>query len=164
MEIKTNIETSPRGGFISIKNYENSVGEIANIVINGKINYGKAKQDDVTNLQTANLSSLVTDKFPMDLINTVAKELITSLTKESTQSKAQSDAYEVVKDGIRRHIESGDLFIFGWVKDKVVLKEGVYPIVNSRNKTLCKNYVKKALDLRTNKFRQYRLPSNTPIV
>jgi len=154
--------------FIAINGYEStSTGEIANHLINVNISVENAKKNDLLLLETCNENDLLniseTSKIALDICKTALSEMQTSLIKNisadksehTAQSQAQTDAYIHLTPAIKLHKETMQVHIFGQAMKKTVLVKGVHKTVNSAPKTLAKNAIKKYLDLRTDKFRNF---------
>lgn len=76
-------------------------------------------------------------------------------------SQAQTDAYIHLTNGVKLHKDTMNVHVFGFFKSKTVWEgfEGIYPKVNSRDKTIAKDYIGKESKLRMNDYRQYNLGS-----
>ena len=90
--------------------------------------------------------------------NKAVEELIKSLTKPSeAHSNGQKDAYTHLGKGIKMHNETGEFYITGLRVRKKVLHAIEYKEVKSRELTLAKKAIKKALDFKTDKFRNFKI-------
>lgn len=157
--------------FIGIKNYENSHGEIAdiNLLVNAKIEQAKKKDlETLKSLTDQDLQDIAnTYTLPVETLKVALGELIASAEKNlsenfedrSNQSKGQVDAYINLTPAVKLHKETMNLFVNGFQNSKKIIVEGEYPKTNKREKTLCKDAIKKHCDLRMNKYRQYNLGS-----
>lgn len=154
--LKETVRKTPTGvSFVSIKGYENSFGEISNNLINIGVNYEKAKKDDVKTLENIDLTTVQT-KTDLITLEKVRTELINELIKPNeNRSYGQIDAYTNICTGLKVHNESGEIYIWGFRVKKTVVKEGVYPTVNSKPITIAKNELRKYL--KTSKFTQYKV-------
>ncbi len=154
--------------FVGIKAYRSSTsGEVADHVIVANFSYKKAVKKDLAKLQTAKDSdySAIAEKFgfSIDLIKQAIEKLSTSFINNlnpetaSKGSTSQSDAYLRITKSIKLHIESGMLHIYGLTipESKVIISEGEYKKVNSKELTLCQNAVKKYFDFTTTKYRNF---------
>jgi len=154
--------------FISLNNYKSkSTGEIANHIINVNLSVYNAKQTDFEKLSNCNDENLkeiagksniaieVCKLALQELLSSAEKNLSKDPDERSTQSKAQSDTYINLTPAIRLHKETCELHIFGQAINKTVLVKGEYKEVKSNDKTLAKNAIKKYLDLRSDKFRDF---------
>jgi hypothetical protein len=154
--------------FISINNYLSTTsGEIANHIVNTNISVENAKNIDLSKLQTCKDSDLLdianSSKIALDIVRIAYSELLTSSIKNlstdpekrSNQSQGQSDAYVVISPALKFHIESQKFHIFAQAISKKVLVPGEYKTVNSSEKTIAKSAIKKHLDLRSEKFRNF---------
>jgi len=155
--------------FIGVNNYENSYGEVANINLLTGVNIQKAKEKDLETLKSLTETDLedisVSENLPLETLKKALDELIKSSEKNlsenfeerSNQSKGQADAYIKLNPSVKMHKETMDVFVNGFVNSKNVIQEGEYPVKNKREKTKCKDAIKKHCDLRMNKYRQYRV-------
>ena len=146
--------------FVGINNYENSKGEIANHVLNLNVDIERAKKEDLKTLKNFSFSKLMklseTHNIDLETACVALKELIVSSEKNlngnnTTQSKAQSDAYESLGKGLRLHKETLTLYLTGFAHSKKIIKKGEYKEVNQHQKTIIKNEIKKTLKM--SKFR-----------
>lgn len=154
--------------FIGINNYLSKItGELANHVVNVNLSVKNAKETDLQRLQNCTESDLVmiskASGISYEICKQALSELLTSAEKNlsaniedrTAQSQAQTDAYISLTPAIRMHKETMQIHIFGQAISKTVLIKGEYKQVNSSQKTLAKNAIKKHLDLRTEKFRDF---------
>jgi len=159
--------------FVGVRNYTNSKGVISNQTFIVGINYAKLLENDLNTLTNFDLNPIL-KKYPTERL-TVLKaynELLTSLVKRTAtekekdelrakndltikQSDAQSDAYIQIGKGLKS--KDNDLYLFGLLVKKTVLKSVEYPTVNSQLKTIIKNDIKKQSDLRDLKVRNFKL-------
>lgn len=143
--------------FVSIRNYENKFGEIANNLINVGISYENSKEKDIQFLKELNVNSF-DSKLDKTLLEQARLELISSFEKpEINRSEAQKNAYTHIIKGVKVHNETGEVYIFGYRESKTILQQGNYPIVKSKPLTMAKNELRKLL--RTGKYTQYVLSS-----
>ncbi len=77
----------------------------------------------------------------------------------TNQSKSQTDAYIHLTNGLKLHKETMNVHVFGFFQSEKVNPEkpGVYKPVNSRDKTIAKDYIAKECKFRMSKYRQYDL-------
>lgn len=151
--------------FVGIKNYTSSTtGEVANHVVIANFSYGNAVEKGLKaldNATDADVQAIADKGFTVDLVKTAIAKLADAFRKNqnpetaSNQSKAQADAYINISPCIKLHIETGKLHIYALAHSKVVLVEGEYKTVNSRELTLCQNAVKKYFEFSTAKYRNF---------
>jgi hypothetical protein len=154
---RTIIAKSPTGvSFISIQRYENRYGEISANLINVGASYAKAKAKDITFLEKLDVTTIKDAKVDSVLLEQARLELIKSFKNPSkSRSQGQKDSYFHLLNGLKVHVETGEVYIYGYREHKKVIVEGEYPTVNSRPLTIAKNTLRK--QLRTGKFTQYKL-------
>jgi hypothetical protein len=152
--------TSNKGTtFAGIRGYTNQQGEVANYTIVTGFSYENAKAHDIACLENADWQAIA-DKtgFPLELVQLAGNELLASLHKPNAAiSQGLIDAFRHVSNGVKLHIETRQLFITGLVVSKKTLVKGEYKPVKSQPKTLAKKAIKKCLDLKTDKIRQFSL-------
>lgn len=161
--------------FVSLRGYESSTsGEVSNVTFNiGKDLYKNAQAKDLKAMQNTNANDLFEDfsfensKIPFETFEKAFNELYNSFvpvggkcidgtTKErSNQSYGQINAYEKINNAIKVHKEKNRLYLHGLLVKKEVLVEGNFPSVRHQAKTICKNFIKKQMDFKTDKFRNY---------
>lgn len=144
--------------FVGVRAYESKgTGEVAHHTIVAGYSYENAKLHDlqaVRNAKAADLASQI--DMPVELVQEALTAIEESLIKpDKARSEAQINAYHHIGTGMKVHVETGALYVHGLTVNKKVLQAGTYKTVNSKPITICKNKVKKALGLRTDKVRTY---------
>jgi hypothetical protein len=155
---------------IGINGYESkTTGEVANHQVNVNISVENAKKTDLNLLYNCSdavvLKVADKGKIALDIVRLALSELVASAEKNlsakvedrSAQSQGQTDAYIYLTPAIRLHKDTMNVHIFGQGMSKQVLVEGEYKTVNSAPKTIAKNMLKKELNLRSDKFRDFIL-------
>ncbi len=152
--------------FVAIKGYGNKYGEVSDYLINIGPSITKAKTDDLEKISNVNKSFLVKISkktgISYDVVVQAYTEMTTSmrknlnpdLSKRTTNSQAQTVAYEQITKGVSVNWNTRDFYIDGFVVTKKVLIKGTYPEVKSRPKTLAKKAISKSLDFRMNHYRR----------
>lgn len=154
--------------FISINGYESiSTKEIANHIINVNISVLNAKMNDFDKLKACNeldiLKISINTGIGIDICNIALNELLLSSAKNLSENKddrtaqsiGQTENYIYITPAIRLHKDTMNVHIFGQAISKTVLIKGEYKTVKSSEKTLAKNAIKKYLELRSDKFRDF---------
>jgi hypothetical protein len=155
--------------FASIKNYENSKGEVANHKINLGATLKGAKAKDLILMQNTSAKELfaTTDIPSFEIFEKAFNELYNSLVPiggknidgtikvKSSRSYGQTNAYEIINPSVKVHLEYQRLYIYGLRISKEIIVEGTYPTTNKQRKTVCKDYIKKTLDFKSTKFVMY---------
>lgn len=154
--------------FINLVDYfSKTTGEIADHLININLSVKNAKETDLNKLlsfslldiiklsEDTNISILNYQTALNEMIEAAKKNLSADPENRTAQSQAQTDAYINLTPALRIHKETGFLHIFGQTIRKTVKVKGEYKTVNSSQKTLAKNEIKKHLDLRSDKFRTF---------
>ena len=143
--------------FVSVKNYENKQGEIANYLFNLGINYEKSVKQDIETLQNLDVTTLKDVKSSVIDLEKAKVELINAFIKPNeNRSNAQIDAYtQIGIKGMKVHNETGLLYIYGFLQNKTVVTPSTepYKVVNSSVLTIAKNELRKLL--KTSNFRMF---------
>lgn len=159
------LKKSPTGvSFVKINGYKNSQGEISNILINVGASYENQKNADLKTLQTADITKM---QFSVDMptVLTAKTELENSLIKPNeNRSNGQIEAYTNICKGIKVYNQDGTIFVYGCQVKKETIVKGEYKEVKSQPKTIAKNELKKLLNLKLDKFRQYKLSEISQMV
>ena len=143
------IAKSPTGvTMVSIREYQNSNGEISNNIVNIGANLGNAKKKDIELLRGKSGTTEVEEIARLELIKSLE-------TPNANRSKGQIDAYTTITKGIKVHNVTGEIYVFGLRMKKEVVVKGIYPIVNSKAITIAKNVLRK--DLKSSKFTQFKI-------
>lgn len=159
--------------FININNYvAKTSGEVANHNINTNISVEAAKRFDLMQLKKRGYEMImelsVNSGIALEVYEQALNEMIESgeknLSKDkenrTKQSQSQTDAYiPLTKNGsIKLNKETLAVHVFGLRIKKTVLQAGeAKKPVNSSNKTIAKQNITKALNLRSGKFVNYIL-------
>jgi hypothetical protein len=158
--VKEATEKSITGvSFVSIKNYTNKSGEVANHLCNIGIKLESAKKKDIETLRNLNLNEAIKEngfKSPISLLEEARHALIESfINPDENRSNGQINAYTVIFDGVKVHNQTGVLYMYAYREKKDVLVKGEYKTVNSRPLTIAKDELRTLL--RTNKFVNFAL-------
>lgn len=143
--------------FLTLHNYKNEYGEVANYNIVFHISYENALKKSI---------SIIENYLPSNNLEHVAKsELIDGYNKSLL--KAQDieiiDEYyhhiydsdgKIIK-GIKIHNENEELYIYGFIVNKSIIENGNYPVRNKRPLTIAKDNLRKLTPV--DKFRQFKI-------
>jgi hypothetical protein len=160
--------------FIGLREYENQYGEIANHTINVNPNVENQKKEDLKNFRilrkdTEKLTAIALKVAGGDLvwvtrvldglIAAAEKNLATKKEDRGNHSIGQTDAYEWLCQGIKRHRENGRIFVCGQPISKTVLVDGVYPEKTGKQQkdTPIKNALRKAYGEPHNTYKMFEL-------
>jgi len=149
----------PSSTFLTLKGYCNANGELADVQIVFNMDYKTALERSIKTLKGLRLTS--------ELEKTARKELIesfqTSLEKDPIEEVA--DAYRHFEDeegnpikGIKQHMATGNLHLYGLVVQKHVRMPGYYKHVNHKPLTVAKSKLRALTSV--GKFRQFILSSS----
>jgi hypothetical protein len=150
----------PASTFLSLIGYRNENFEIANYSISFNMSYTNALQRSIATLEGLSLQT--------DLERQAREELLTSYRKslsnpEKVEEREPAYTYYVDADdkpikGIKLHIATGTLHLYGLVSQKRILLPGIYKTVNSKPLTIAKQKLSRLCSV--GKFRQFKLTSN----
>lgn len=155
LEIK--IKTLKSHQFVGLRNYTNSNGEVSNQTFLVGLSYSIAKEKDLLTVINFDIINLK-DKFDLDLLKVAKEELIKSLSyPNQNASSAQIDTYNQVSEGLKSHKDTNELYVYGFLVNKKVLIPGIYKEVKSKPLTIIKNYLTSYLNLKTAKFRLFKV-------
>jgi hypothetical protein len=151
----------PSSTFLSVREYNNNSNELANFLISFHINYNTALQNSLVMAENYE----ATTKLEQQAKNEVVASIRKSIDNYKTPIEEKEDGYERFLDfdnnyvkGIKLHIETQTLHIYGFVVSKEVIRPGTYKVVNSSVLTKAKDVIRK--DLPISKFRQFALREN----
>jgi hypothetical protein len=148
----------PSATFLSVKEYHNKHDEISNFGVVFHIDYKAALKRSY---------KVAANYQATDMIQREAKRLVLSSLEDriaafDTPLEERDSPYVYFKDatnqyikGIKAHVDTNDLFMFGLLVSKNVLKAGNYKHINSSRLTIAKNNILKTTPV--SKFRQFRL-------
>lgn len=152
----------PSATFLNLQNYQNEAGEVADFNIIFHISYESALKKSILILQTLVPENDLQAQAKDECLNSFQKSL--SSMKE-TPLEEKEDAYQHFQDesgqyikGVKLHLESKTLHLYGFVNNKVVKTAGSYKKVNSAPLTLEKNKIRKFCPV--SKFRQFKMLSS----
>jgi hypothetical protein len=174
IELIANAKTIKGTSFVGIQGYENSKGEVSNQTIVAGITYEKCLVNDFNSLQEKQneifdklqkeFSLEILTKAYQNVFNSLEKRLSSEEVKEELRrqndktiklSDAQKDAYLHIAKGIKLHIETQKLHIFGLVVRKKVIQSIEYKETKSRELTIAQNKIKKLCEFKQDKYRNF---------
>jgi hypothetical protein len=141
--------------FISLKNYKNSSNEVSNNIVNIGIKYENQKIKDIEFLKTLDIQSISFKSSLIDIEKARISLIESFLKPNENRSNGQKNAYYHINNAIKVHVETGEIFIYGYREHKEVLIEGEYKEVKSSSLTIAKNELRRLL--KTNKFKYFKL-------
>jgi hypothetical protein len=154
--------------------YRNAQGELSKQLIVSGISYENLLVNDFNSLQ-ANQSTIfekLEKDYSIELITQAYNNLYSSLEKrlsnpetkaklleqnDSTivRSQAQIDAYVHLAKGIKKHIETNEIHVFGLVVKKRVIEPIEYKQTKSKELTIVQNKIKKIADFKQSKYKTF---------
>jgi hypothetical protein len=160
--------------FIGIRNYANKQGEVSNQTIIAGITYENCLINDFKVLQENKdkVFGILQKDYSTELVETAYNNVYVSLEKRLSSeevkealrqqndktiglSDAQKDAYINLTKGVKLHIETMQLHVFGLVVKKTVIKPIEYKETKSRELTIIQNKIKKVCEFKQGKYRNF---------
>lgn len=145
--------------FLTLVGYRNDHSEVSDYSIVFHMSYANALRKSIDALKAFDAVS--------DLDKTAKEELLLSFEKSLTKMSESSieereDAYTHFQDddgnyvkGVKMHIESETLHLYGLVAHKRVIMPGTYPVKNKKSLTVAKDKLRKLCPV--DKFRQFKI-------
>lgn len=130
-------------------------GETSRYQINFGVDYHNACSEDKISLESYQPTN--------DLEVTAKEEMLQSLTETLTlgvsSSYTNADKFVPIGKGMRQHVETNELYVWGFVQSKEQVAPPTNPKkpVNSRPLTLAKKAIEKSCDFKRLKFGQFIL-------
>lgn len=160
--------------FIGIRNYENKQGEVSNQTIIAGITYENCLINDFKVLQENKdkVFGILQKDYSTELVETAYNNVYVSLEKRLSSdevkealrqqndttialSDAQKDAYIHLTKGVKLHIETMQIHVFGLVVKKTIIKSIEYKETKSRELTIIQNKIKKVCEFKQDKYRNF---------
>ena len=158
--------------FASVRNYTNNYNEKANYKLNLGYSLDSMKNKDLQDMKNANVNDVFsqfenTKNIEFSIFEKAYNELQDSLLPYGSiksngdvkvpnkRSKAQINAYTKINSSVKVHNTSLAVYVYGYCENKTILERGNYPTTNKQKKTICKDFIKKHFDFRSNKFRLF---------
>lgn len=152
----------PQSTFLTLNGYKNAQDEVANYSIIFHMNYANALRKAIDTIYSVVPETSLEMQAKKELLASYNKSLLKTLESDN---EVLDDHYNYVKDdngkvvkGIKSHVDTGVLYIFGTIVHKRIIQPGVYPMVNKRELTIAKDKLRK--NLAVNKFRQFVIDPN----
>jgi len=149
----------PSSTFLSIKGYRNQYGEVANYNIAFHINYKNALERSLLQLGSYVPVDDLEDQAREKILNSLKKSLDNSSEKsedkrDSAYLHFSDDKGNLIK-GVKLHIDTNTLHLYGFVVHKKVIMPGNYPKTNQKPLTKVSNSLRSKLPV--GKFRQFKI-------
>ncbi len=145
--------------FVSLV-YTNKYGEKARYILNVGIKHRRVLERDLESIKKlrTTLYPELAKKYGEKVARVAFDEMETSLAKSlegtNERSQAQIDLYMHLNSGIKLNLKNYELYLHGYLVSKKVLEKGEYKVVQSKEKTLCKNEIGRYLKGR--RYRQFK--------
>lgn len=140
--------------FVSLEYTAKGTGEVARHTIALGVSISNAYKRDLVILRNLMPTLKGSDAIAcQELMDSLSE----SLTKGIGNNSAYTckDVYKGICNGVKLHLEKGELHVTGFGIAKTVIEPGVYKTVKSSDKTLAKNALRKRM--KSGKFRQFAL-------
>lgn len=157
--------------FVGVRGYENAKGEVSDQTILAGASYEKMLEHDfaMLKLKKDEVFSILLENHSLEVISLAYSKVFESLDKRLSspemkeklrlendptikQSDAQSDAFISLGKGVKLHIESNQIHIFGVSVRKKVIVPIEYKEVKSAELTIVQNKIKKLCNFKQNKI------------
>jgi hypothetical protein len=149
----------PSSTFLCLKGYCNEAGELADYNIVFNMSYKNALERSIATLNAMSLSTDLERQARTELLESFQA----SLAKDPIEEVA--DAYRHFEDeegniikGVKQHMATGNLHLYGLVVNKFVRMPGHYKKVNHKPLTVAKSKLRSLTSV--GKFRQFILNSS----
>lgn len=113
------------------------------------------------------LNSIKVTKTLFEIRTDMIEGLLNNLNSDtaSEQSIAQRETYEYICNSVKRHKETGEIYVFGKAHTKQVLIEGIYPQSTQLPETMQKNAISRyckhiGKELPHERFRTFKVTEN----
>jgi len=149
----------PSSTFLTIHGYRNEHSEVADYSIAFHMSYKSALERSIEKLQTLTLTKELEKQAREELVASFQKSL---LNMEAIPMEERDDAYthfignddKIIK-GVKLHLATGVLHLYGLVVFKKILLPGFYQKVNHRPLTIAKDKLRHLTP--AGKFRQFKI-------
>ena len=152
-------------GYIGLS-YQNRQGEIAKLRLNLGFSYENAQDRDLKTLSEGKgVDFIPSETYTQtdwlmaisELKNSVDRKAVKSVESQNRSKGALENViYFTENKTLKYNTVTGELYIVALLDNKVILQNGVYPVVKSSGKTLAKEAIKKAY-LRVGDIRNYKI-------
>lgn len=142
--------------FVSFTHQSKSSGEIARHTIRFGASIENAYRADLAKLEKLKPALA---GVALEACNELIASLRESLEKGIGNNSAftGADTYVSIAKGIKAHKETGEIYVSGFSRSKVVIEKGAEKVTKSSAKTIEKNKLRRLL--LSGKFRQFALPA-----
>lgn len=145
--------------FLTLHGYRNEASEVADYSIAFHMSYKSALERSIEKLQAMSLTKELEKLAREELIASFQKSL---LKMETVPMEERDDAYahfigengQIIK-GVKLHLATSTLHLYGLVVHKLVKMPGSYPKVNHKPLTVAKDKLRYMTP--AGKFRQFRI-------
>jgi len=168
---KVVVKTIKGTSFVGVREYENKDGEVSNQTFLVGFDYENMLKNDLAKLKGFDLTKLG-ESVNKEVAQIALNELIDSLEKRLSSdenkakllsegdktmvlSEAQKNAYTPVCKGLK--MQDNNLYIYGLMVRKTVIKAIEYKPKNSQPKTIAKGLIEKTADVTSRKYKQFKL-------
>jgi len=170
--------------FVGVRNYTNKFEELSNQTFLVGFSYANMLKKDLMKLTSFAVKRQVVAMFANNdksLVKKAYNELVSSLVKRTAseeqkellranndstikRSDAMSDAFLTLAKGLKLHKDTKTIHIYGLCVRKTILEQGNYPKTKRQKKTIVKNTIKKLAELRSLKYKQFKIGAKEQII
>lgn len=175
LETLVSVKNIKGTSFVGVKGYENKQGEVSNQTLVVGITYENALLNDLKKLKTIATKRAVVkmyNDYNKEIVKKGYTELVASLEKRTSsedfkqklreqndstinRSDSQKEAYTNIAKGLK--VKDNQLYIYGIVARKTILKSIEYKKRKSADKTIIKGKITKQSNLSASKFKSFVL-------
>ncbi len=152
----------PASTFLSIRNYTNEQGELANLTLGFHFSYINLLRRSIEILKEIEPSNKIGLMAKRELIASYEESLERYEARDYSVAEAHYEYFKDAQDnlikGIKLHRLNEELHLNGLLVRKEIIVPGNYKVVNSSEKTIAKNKLR--LQLPINKYRQFIIKKN----
>lgn len=152
----------PSSTFLTVAGYRNAHSEVANYSIVFHMSYQNALKRSIDMLEELNVSGAAENFAREEVLASLRGSFKSSI---SSPIEAREDGYHHFKDadgsyikGIKLHMRTNTLHLYGLVAHKRVLMPGIYPARHENPLAKAKRQLRYATPV--GKFRQFRMTSD----
>jgi hypothetical protein len=131
--------------------YRNEAGELSTYKLLLNTSFMNLYKQDLETIKNMNFTSEIELKVQSELIASIEKSINTEFQHEKNPTKNMTTIHKSIKF----HDEKDEMYLHCLSLDKKVIEQGVYKTVNSSEKTIIKNKIKK--NLKQSKIRFFKL-------
>lgn len=150
---------NPASTFLTVAGYRNAHSEVANYSIVFHMSYQNALKRSIDILEQMDVSGAAENFAREEVLDSLRGSFKNSI---SSPIESREDGYHHFQDkdgnyikGVKLHIKTNTLHLYGLVAHKRVLMPGIYPVSNENPLALAKRQLRQLTPV--GKFRQFKM-------